>query len=289
MENGYGNSEHGLVGLPESFNVAHLRYRCAECGIDGEEDLLLCGRCGKIKYCGPECQAKAWKRVHKHVCKTPDQLGFLTVDKIKSASFRQLAFVLDEWCRCCTSLIGVVATALVNHVIGGGVAIANANPNDVAYTAKKIASYLDGNTNEMVVCQLILAASCLVMATSDAADEAIRSTPLLPVTIDHFLRSAPRFGDCEFNGTPSVKSVEPIRGLVTLLTNQLSGGSCAIDSKVSLQKCADLASTAIVDCASTIYRPPVIEGSQFKQAPKMIQLARCCRAAYGRELQDFSV
>jgi len=25
VENGYGNSEHGLVGLPESFNVAHLR------------------------------------------------------------------------------------------------------------------------------------------------------------------------------------------------------------------------------------------------------------------------
>lgn len=46
---------------------------CGQCGsASGEAGvaLLICGKCKKREYCGPECQKKHWK-THKLICVKP--------------------------------------------------------------------------------------------------------------------------------------------------------------------------------------------------------------------------
>lgn len=39
-----------------------------ECDVCMDEAELLCSKCKSVRYCGSECQTKAWKEGHKYRC-----------------------------------------------------------------------------------------------------------------------------------------------------------------------------------------------------------------------------
>lgn len=45
-----------------------VRDNCWECNTRQERVINVCSRCHVAQYCGKQCQAAAWKRVHKHNC-----------------------------------------------------------------------------------------------------------------------------------------------------------------------------------------------------------------------------
>ena len=65
-----------MVSAPRDLvPVAARKAACAVCGRtaggpDGVRELLRCGRCLVVEYCGAECQRKAWP-AHKRECAAP--------------------------------------------------------------------------------------------------------------------------------------------------------------------------------------------------------------------------
>lgn len=54
---------------PYSF-VLHAQHRDSRCSFcfASSDDLHRCAGCKQEKYCGPNCQAAAWKAYHKAEC-----------------------------------------------------------------------------------------------------------------------------------------------------------------------------------------------------------------------------
>ncbi|KAI9019942.1 hypothetical protein DFJ74DRAFT_707990 [Hyaloraphidium curvatum] len=71
-------------GQPWPAHAQTLRHRlravgrhadhCDSCNAEASEHLRLkrCARCKVARYCSRECQAAAWKAVHKKDCRAPD-------------------------------------------------------------------------------------------------------------------------------------------------------------------------------------------------------------------------
>lgn len=57
-----------------------MSSKCDHCGIHARK-LMLCGRCRKARYCGSECQKKAWVFVHRDECKKIDAEKFLEKER----------------------------------------------------------------------------------------------------------------------------------------------------------------------------------------------------------------
>lgn len=124
------------IPLPEDFDYGQLRYQCAECGAT---EASLCSGCRKIRYCGRECQSTAWKRAHKHVCNTPDQLDFPRKKVIEKANFHQLTVLVDEWFGCWPN----IGTMLGHHLSRNPPLVINASNKDLMHMARLIASVLE--------------------------------------------------------------------------------------------------------------------------------------------------
>lgn len=56
----------GMARVVEQGRRARKEGMCETCGRDGTK-LMVCKRCGKVKYCSQECQKVGW-RVHKKKC-----------------------------------------------------------------------------------------------------------------------------------------------------------------------------------------------------------------------------
>jgi hypothetical protein len=272
----------GQISQPANFDFSHLRYRCAECG---EGPASACTSCNKIKYCGRNCQKAAWKRVHKLVCGSADQLGYPTTEKLEGASFRQLTFALDEWSGCCMSVTIRIST-IIRRPEGP---LRGAASGDVARMARVVARLLDEEIEPGRECQLCNALQLAVSLTTCAdlqGDAAIASTPLLSVTICTFLAMAPKFADCDFQGDTGLKSAIPINYVIGALTNQLSHGTVLSPSIRELLKlCIDASLVAIIDCSTLIRDFHAGRGT----SEAFSNLETRCGVLYGKTLQEDSI
>ncbi|GJE96010.1 zinc finger MYND domain-containing protein [Phanerochaete sordida] len=60
--------ENSYLGFTQEYKFGLVSYLtgCDECGSGAAE--MLCSQCKTVKYCGTECQTKAWKGKHKRKC-----------------------------------------------------------------------------------------------------------------------------------------------------------------------------------------------------------------------------